>query len=204
MKRSLFSGLIKKTGIIYCINSLLLGSFSFPVLSNQLTVNFQAIYTAATCSITVPPSISFNQGNYEAGIPSNAIEGENIQQTFNISFTDCQDTSATPGVPKITVSGNTTTLNGVKLFSDNIGTEGQAVGYGVKLSSPGNSLFNNATNLAENNIVSATQGTTVVSLNNQQLPVTAVLSCGSDTCGDITPRNGGTLTARVIFRLSYE
>jgi len=204
MQHYLFPGILKKTSLLYFINGLLVSSVSFPVLSNQLTVNFQAVYTAATCSITAPPSISFNQGDYEAGIPSTAIEGENIQQVFNISFTDCQDTSATPGAPKITVSGNITTLNGMKLFSDNTGSEGQAVGYGIKLSSSGNSLFNSASNLADNPVISATQGTTVVSLNNQQLPVKAVLSCGADSCGEISPRHGGTLTARVIFRLSYE
>lgn len=197
-------GSAKKTTFLYLINGLLFSGFSLPAISNQLMVNFQAVYTSATCSISVPSSVAFNQGEYEAGIPSTAIQGENIQQSFNISFTECKDTSATPGMPKITVTGNVVTLNGMKLFSDNTGAEGQATGYGVRLSSPGNTLFNSANNLADNNIISATQGTTVVSLNNQQLPVKAVLSCGSDNCSDITPRNGGTFTANVIFRLSYE
>lgn len=204
MKLHLLCSVAKKNVIFYFVNGLLLSSFSLSVFSNQLTVNFQAVYTSATCSITVPSSVTFNQGDYAAGIPATAIQGENIQQSFNLGFTECQDTSATPGIPKITVSGNVVTLNGMKLFSDNTGVEGQAVGYGVKLSSLGNALFTGASNLADNNIISATQGTSVVSLNNQQLPVNAVLSCGADNCGAITSLNGGTFTANVIFRLSYE
>lgn len=204
MKSYFSSSPAKKPAYGSLIAGILLASCASPALSNQLTVNFRAVYTAATCTISVPTSVTFNQGDYAAGIPSTAIQGDNIQQSFNISFSDCQDSSARLGAPHITVSGNIVTLNGSPLFSDNNGAEGQAVGYGVKLSTLGNSLFNSVSNLAENNVISSTQGTSVDSLNNQQLPVKAVLSCGKDDCGDLTPRNGGTFTANVIFRLSYE
>ena len=197
-------GFPKKIIFLYLINGLLFSGFSLPALSNQLTVNFRAVYTATTCSITLPSTVTFNQGEYAAGVPSTAIQGDNIQQSFNISFTDCKDPSAITYTPKITVSGNVVTLNGTKLFSDNTGAEGQAMGYGVKLSSPGNALFNTASNLADINTISATQGTSVASLNNQQLPIKAVLSCGTDDCSNASPRHGGTFTTNVIFRLSYE
>ncbi len=203
MQPLLFWVFPKKTTILYFMNGLFLSCLSLPSFSDPLIVNFQAVYSAATCSIKVPSSVSFNQGDYAAGVPSTAIQGDNIQQSFNISFTECS-TSILPAIPKITVTGSTVTLNGMKLFSDNTGADGQAIGYGVKLSSPGNALFNSASNLAESNTLSATQGTSIPALNNQQLLIKAVLSCGADDCSNVTLRRGGTFTANVIFRLSYE
>lgn len=184
--------------------NLIAASLAASVQANQVTVNFSATYAAATCTIAAPTSVSFNQGPYAAGIPATAIQGETVQQAFNLSFSDCKNISALSATPKITVTGNVVTLNGEKLFSNNTGKSGEAIGYGLRLSSAGNTFFKAATNLAENNTLLTTTGTSIVNLNNQQLGMKAVLTCGQDNCTDMTARSGGTFTARVIFRLSYE
>lgn len=184
--------------------SLAAVSLTSPVLANQITVNFSAIYAAATCTINAPPSVSFNQGTYAQGVPAAAIQGEAIQQSFNLGFSDCKNTSTLSVTPFINVDGTVVTLNGEKLFSNNTGASGEAVGYGVRLSTVGNTYFKAAENLAANNILSVTQGTSVETINNQQLNMKAVLTCGQNDCTDMTNRSGGSFTARVIFRLNYE
>lgn len=189
--------------ICFLFSGALACSLSFSALSNEITVNFQALYTAPTCTIGAPASVSFNQGEYVSGIPSTAIQADNIQNSFNLTFSDCS-TPSLPAVPKITVTGNVITANGIKLFSDNTDAEGQTIGYGVKLSTPGNALFNGINNLADNGTITATSGTIVSTLNNQNLPIKAVLTCGADSCSSSSANRGGTFTANVIFRLSYE
>lgn len=184
--------------------SLILFWLTKPVRGNQVQVNFTATYAAATCTIKAPASVSFNQGAYAQGVPAIAIQGESIQQSFNLQFSDCENISALPTIPRITVAGTVVTLNGEKLFSDNSGKSGEAIGYGLRMSTTGNAFFNAASNLADNNILSATPGTQVQNLNNQQLGMKATLTCGQDNCADMTDRSGGAFTARVIFSLSYE
>jgi len=184
--------------------SLISATLTGPVHANQVTVNFSAIYAAATCTITAPASVSFNQGTYAQGVPATAIQGEAVQQSFNLEFSDCKNTSMLAVTPFINVDGTVVTLNGEKLFSNNTGESGEAVGYGVRLSTAGNSYFNAAENLALNNTLSVTQGTNIESINNQQLSMKAVLTCGQNDCSDMTNRSGGAFTARVIFRLNYE
>lgn len=189
--------------LVYLFSGVLTAGLSSSALGNEITVNFQALYTAPTCTIGAPASVSFNQGEYISGIPSTAIQAENIQNNFELSFTDCT-TPSLPAVPKITVTGNTITANGVKLFSDNTDADGQTIGYGVKLSTPGNALFGGISNLAETDTIAATSGTLVSTLNNQKLPIKAVLTCGTDSCSTLSSSRGGSFTANVIFRLSYE
>lgn len=189
--------------LLSIFGGILATSLSFNALSNEITVNFQALYTAPTCTIGAPASVSFNQGQYISGIPATAIQADNIQNNFELSFTDCSSPSL-PAVPKITVSGNTITANGIKLFSDNTDADGETIGYGVKLSTPGNTLFSGISNLAESGIITATSGTLVSTLNNQKLPIKAVLTCGTDNCSSSASNRGGSFTANVIFRLSYE
>jgi len=184
--------------------SLIAASLITSAQANQITVNFSATYTAATCTISAPASVSFNQGTHAQGVYSSDIQGEAIQQPFTLQFSDCNNISGVSALPSILVAGTVVTLNGEQLFSDNTGKSGEAIGYGVRLSTAGNSFFNTAENLAANNILSAPPGTRVENLNNQQLNMKAVLTCGQQDCADMTDRRGGELTARVIFRLRYE
>lgn len=196
----LFPGLLKNIG--YCLTPALLAvSVSPLVLADRILVTFNAAYTAATCDITAPSWVNFNQEEYTDGIPASAITGDSIQQSFMLKFTDCANNSFPTAAPKITVSGNVTTYGSERLFSSNTGLPGEAIGYGVKLSTPGNLLFNSADNLAVNEMITATAHTTIAMLNNQQLPMKAVLSCGSNNCADGT---AGRFKAAVTFTLSYE
>ena len=189
--------------LLSIFSGVLATGLSLPTLSNEITVNFQALYTAPTCTINAPSSVNFNQGEYISGIPAMAIQADNIQNDFELSFTDCSSPSL-PAVPKVTVTGNIITVNGIKLFSDNTDALGESMGYGVKLSTLGNRLFSRVNNLAESNTITATSGTLVSTLNNQRLPIKAVLTCGMDSCSNSISNRGGSFTANVIFRLSYE
>jgi len=78
---------------------LISASLTGPARANQITVNFSAIYAAATCTINAPASVSFNQGTYAEGVPATAIQGEAVQQSFNLEFSDCKNTSTLSVTP---------------------------------------------------------------------------------------------------------
>lgn len=197
---SLFPNLLKRTGHRITVG-LLFSSISALAVGEPIFVTFNATYTAATCDISVPSSVNFNQEEYAGGVPVSSVYGDNIQQSFAIRFSHCVNNSFPEATPKITVTGNVTAFGDEKLFSSNNGLPGEAVGYGVKLSTVGNLFFNPADNLAESEIITATNTTTIAMLNNQELPMKAVLSCGPNNCADGT---AGTFKAAVTFTLSYE
>lgn len=171
---------------------------------NQITVNFSATYTAATCTLTAPATVSFNQGQYSNGVPNADIGQGGITQTFNLTFSDCKNISYLSTKPKITVSGNVVSLGSDKLFANTSGAENAAAGYGIKLAVVDNALFQSANNLAEDGNIVAKTGTTVDGLELQSLPMRATLSCASEDCSANQTRHGGDFTTAIIFRLSYE
>ena len=197
---SLFSDVLKRTRYRITVG-LLFSSVSTLAVGEPIFVTFNATYTAATCDISVPTSVNFNQDEYAGGVPVSSVYGDNIQQPFTIRFSRCVNNSFPEATPKITVSGNVVAIGNEKFFSNNSDLPGEAAGYGVKLSTAGNLFFNPADNLAENEVITATNNTTIAMLNNQELPMKAVLSCGPNDCADGTV---GTFKAAVTFTLSYE
>ena len=162
------------------------------------TINFNATFYGGSCEITAPAQLPYNNGN---PIPDDSIKGAPYKHDFDVTLANCQGYFMTP---RITVTGNTTpTPNGVKVFADASST---TKGYGVQMSTNGNTNFNANSNAAINNVISARSWPAAGSDNaaslNGPLRFRATLSCGTCTAGS-NLRNG-ELIATVTFSFLYD
>lgn len=164
--------------------------------SDSTTVSFSAFFYSRGCEISAPAELPYNNG---APIPDDTIRGDASFRQFYVTLANCQGYFMTP---KITVTGNTiTTSDGVKLFADATST---TKGYGVRLSTLGNKVFNANDNTAENNEISAKGWDTSKEgkLVNGPLEFKAYLSCGTCTAGNNL--QNGELIATVTFSFVYD
>ncbi|MDK3109890.1 fimbrial-like protein [Providencia rettgeri] len=171
---------------------------SFLGSASAATVNFSAqIAYEGACEITVTPTITFNNG--QAILPSQIeAKADVTKQTFNLILANCKGIKVTP---KIIVSGNVNSTYGQDLFLDSGST---AVGYGILLSTAGNTTFQANSNLATNKQISAVKSWNVntnLATINGTLPLSAALTCANCTAAD---RVGGKLNASVTFDFQYE
>ncbi|NXZ90142.1 fimbrial protein [Serratia fonticola] len=140
----------------------------FPAFSvsatNSVTVNFQASFYTRTCKVDVSePLIEF--GNVQASniIKNDAGQIDALNRDIILTLRECTG-PGNLGSSSVTVTGNTVTTNGQRLFKD----IGSSTGVGIKLVSDG---------------VTKTTGDKVWTLTssseeNDQHTVTASLSCG--------------------------
>lgn len=164
--------------------------------SDSALINFSAVFVGGGCDIsTSVPQIVFGGG--DAIRPADIISSP-PQETFDVVLSQCAGEGLTP---KITVSGESVTLYGPVLFRN--AAESASKGYGILLSTGGNSSFNANANLAQTKTISAKNWNTGTQLSelNTTLPVTAVLTCGN--C-DYSERQGGDLIASVTFDFVYD
>ena len=190
-----------KINYIYKALAMISGLFSIvfqAALAGSLTqtINFNATFYGGSCEITAPPELPYNNGN---PIPDDTITGDRRYRQFNVTLTGCQGYFMTP---KISVSGNTIiTSDGVRLFADASST---TKGYGVRLATEGNDLFDANSNAADNSIISPknwpTGGANSAELNGS-LTFRGYLSCGGCTPG--ADLQGGELKATVTFTFLY-
>jgi len=149
------------------------------------------------CDISVPATITFNNG--EPIYPS-VIEADFAltKQNFTMTLTDCKGMGV---IPKIVVTGTSTTAYGEDMFVDSTSS---AKGYGIYLSTVGNTYFKSNPNLATIKRISVIDDWSLA-LNfivlNGSLPLVAQLTCGN--CS-FSGRSGGDLNASITFDFQYE
>ena len=182
---------------------VILASYLFFMVSTAVqaapvsTVFTAKIASGGSCDVSLPDSLSFNNG--EAIAPSD-IENQSAttKQSFNLTLVNCQGIGL---APKISVSGNTTTDYGEAMFVDSVS---DVKGYGFFLLTTGNDNFKANTNLARNKEIAVTDswvsGSSLSELNGV-LPINAELTCGN--CY-LEGRIGGDLSATVTFEFEYD
>lgn len=160
-------------------------------------INFSAVFVGGTCDISASVSeIIFGGGELIAPVD---IVNAPPQTSFDLTLNNCSGSGLTP---KITVTGDSTTLFGPALFRSPMPASASD-GYGILLSTPGNSNFSGNENLAATKVILAKNW----NVNNElsgidiTLPVTATLTCG--TC-DYIYRQSGDLIASVTFDFVYD
>lgn len=160
--------------------------------------NFSVMFVGGTCDISAPASVPFNGGN--ALLAADIVQGvAATTETFQLTLSQCAGWGLTPSIK---VSGQTTSEFGPPLYLNPPGAM-DANGYGLLLSTAGNSTFAPNANLAETPTILANNWATTTDLASvaTSLPMTAQLSCG--TCNS-PGRHGGAFSATVTFDFVYE
>lgn len=190
--------MIRKLSFFSVIVGLLLPAGELQAGSASTTLSFSAFFYGGSCEVSAPAQLPYNNGN---PIPDDTISGDVRFRQFEVTLANCQGYFMKP---RITVTGNTiTTSDGVKLFADATST---TKGYGVRIAATGNKYFNDNTNAAISNVISAKDWSVDSSNNaaslNGSLVFRAYLSCGACTAGDNL--QNGELTATVTFSFVYD
>ncbi len=143
----LLNFILKVTSITF-INVIVINLAFAAAGSTSSNIYFKANFVGGTCEIIAPSVIQFNGGEM-------LMPGEIRQQlpkaieNFNLTLSNCSGLGL---IPTIRVSGESTTNLGVAVFR-NLPTQTDADGYGILLSTSGNSSFQENANLAENNSI---------------------------------------------------
>ncbi|WP_369308789.1 fimbrial-like protein [Providencia rettgeri] len=189
-KFSFFSVIV---GLLFPVGELQAGSTS-------TTLSFSAFFYGGSCDVKVPSTITYNNG---APLPDDAIPNNKQNSQFTLTLSGCQGYFLTP---RIAVQGNTFTAdNNEQLYADASST---TKGYGIRLSTPGNAVFNANDNTAKlgNEVITIktwpSAGTSDVARLNSALNFNAVLACGTCTASDNL--QNGELTATVTFSFLYD
>lgn len=178
-------------GLLFC------AARPVPAVSDSAVINFSAVFVGGSCDISASVTeIIFGGGEL---IEPAEIVSNPPQAVFDLTLNNCSGEGLTP---KITVTGESTTLFGPALFRSPMPASASD-GYGILLSTAGNNSFSANTNLAATNIITAKNWDTGSQLSgiDTTLPVTAMLTCGS--C-DYSERRSGDLIASVTFNFIYD
>ncbi|WP_272689433.1 fimbrial-like protein [Providencia sp. PROV033] len=159
------------------------------------TTKISASIVGGGCQITAPATVAIRNGDL---IPAEDITTtSDISETFDLTILGCKGYGLTPS---ITVEGDTNNASGKDLF---VGVGSTSTGYGILLSTDGNSNFNKSDNLATDKKITAQTkewNKTSASTLNGTLPLKAMVSCGDCTANNL---QGGELTASVTFNFFY-
>jgi len=163
--------------------------------SAERDIQFTAIFYGGSCDITAPATVTYNQGV----VPQDTIPGENQRSDLLLNLSNCQGYFMQPS---ITVAGETQLINGKTLFVNSGST---TTGYGILLTTSGNTAFSANSNLAsnkklDNRLWPTSGGSSNVESLNGNLLLNAILSCGS--CPSASLR-GGVLTSNLTFTFVY-
>lgn len=178
--------------------SALMMSLSAGAATTASTEFSATIAFEGACDISVLPTVVFNNGNDV--LPSDIESGTAAaEKTFDITLANCTGVNVTP---KITIAGESNITTGETLFLDTAASD--ATGYGILLSTTGNTNFQDNTNLAAEKRISVIEDwdleTNLTALNGT-IPMLAKISCG-DCAAD--GRLGGTLKSNVTFEFAYD
>ena len=187
-QKSLYSLLIPT--VFYAVG---MGQSAMAATSAKTT--FNASIVGGGCQITAPPTVAIHNGDL---IPAEDITTtSDISETFDLTILGCKGYGLTPS---ITIEGDTDNTSGKDLF---VGTGSTSTGYGILLSTAGNTNFDSSENLATDKKITAKTkewNKTSASTLNGTLPLKAMVSCGDCTANDL---QGGELTASVTFNFFY-
>lgn len=189
-KLSFFSIIV---GLLLPVGELQAGSASTPIL-------FSAFFYGGSCEVIVPLTVTYNNG---APLPDTTIPNNQQSSQFPLILSGCQGYFL---APRISVKGSTFIAdNNEQLYADASST---TKGYGVRLSTPGNTIFNKNDNTAKsgNEVITIktwpSGGTSDAERLNSTLNFNAVLACGTCTAGDNL--QNGELIATVTFSFLYD
>lgn len=188
-QKSLYSLLIPT--VLYAV-----GIGQSAMAATSATTTFNASIVGGGCQITAPPTVAIHNGDL---IPAEDITTtSDISETFDLTILGCKGYGLTPS---ITVEGDTNNASGKDLF---VGTGSTSTGYGILLSTDGNSNFNQSDNLATDKKITALAtkewNKTFANTLDGTLPLKATVSCGTCTANNL---QGGELTASVTFNFFY-
>lgn len=192
--------MIRKLSLFSVIVGLLLPAGGLQAGSASTTVLFSAFFYGGSCDVTVPGTVTYNNG---APLPYDEIPGNKQTSQFALTLSGCHGYFL---APKIAVKGNAFIAdNNESLYADASST---AKGYGIRLSTPGNAIFNANDNTAKpgSEVITIrtwpSNGTSDTERLNSTLNFDAVLACGTCTAGDNL--QNGELTATVTFSFLYD
>ncbi|MEZ2759590.1 fimbrial protein [Providencia vermicola] len=193
---------------------ILLCMSSWCVASDSVIINFSATLEAPTCTMSIPQTIDFGitQGSSPNAIPSTSLQGNGVSMPVNITFSDCSNKGLSAPKPQILLKGNAVHLGGTEFFfADSPSVSYPAQGFGVKLSVNGDPNFEDNDHIITNGgsngggALLARPNTTISSLNNSTLILTASLSCGSySPCSNAPAYEVGAFKSSVTFQLLYD
>lgn len=160
-------------------------------------VKLTVIFHSGSCDIRAPSSVSFSNG---APVMRDSIAKNKESVSFNVTIANC---SGYLLKPSIKVYGNIVNIEGTPHFMD---TDSTAKGYGILLSTLGNTAWSANTNLAQDTRTILAKdwpqvGSDNITTLNGDLTFTAKLACGSCTVGPNL--HGGNLKSTVTFTLKY-
>lgn len=173
-----------------------LGMTSPALAATSASTTISASIVGGSCDIAAPATLAIMDGE---PIPAEDITTTStIAGTFNLTLSGCNGFGLTPSIK---IAGDDSTLSGQSLFVSNTST---SKGYGILLSTAGNTNFQANANLAANKTITAvtkTWGSTVASSLNGTIPLKATVSCGD--C-ESTTLQGGMLNASLTFEFLYQ
>lgn len=171
-----------------------LAGFNQNVFAAETTTTISAHIVGGSCNISVPATVPF--GEVQA---ADITSTSDISKPFDLTLTDCEGYGLTPS---ITVSGDVDQTSGTDLFLTAATTTSK--GYGILLSTNGNTNFDKNDNLATNNVIKALGNdwnTKMAKTLNGKIPLKAVLSCGDCVANTL---QGGELSAAITFNFVYK
>jgi predicted nuclease of predicted toxin-antitoxin system len=178
--------------------SALMMSLSAGAATTASTEFSATIAFEGACDISAPPTVVFNNGNDV--LPSEIESGAGTaEKTFDITLANCTGVNVTP---KITIAGESNITTGETLFLDTAASD--TTGYGILLSTTGNTNFQDNANLAAEKRISVIEDwdlETNLSALNGTIPMVAKISCGDCTTEE---RLGGALKSNVTFEFAYD
>lgn len=187
-KQSLYSLLIPT--VFYAV-----GMGQSAMAATTATTKISASIVGGGCQITAPPTVAIHNGDL---IPAEDITTtSDISETFDLTIQGCKGYGLTPS---ITLDGDIDGASGKDLF---VGTGSTSTGYGILLSTAGNTNFDGSENLATDKKITAKTkawNKTFASTLNGKIPLKATVSCGECTANNL---QGGELTASVTFNFFY-
>lgn len=166
------------------------------IAATTATTKISASIVGGGCQITAPPTVAIRNGDL---IPAEDITTtSDISETFDLTILGCKGYGLTPS---ITIEGDTDSASGEDLF---VSTGSTSTGYGILLSTAGNTNFEGSDNLATDKKITAKTtkewNKTFASTLNGTIPLKATVSCGTCTANDL---QGGELTTSLTFNFFY-
>ncbi|MTC46108.1 fimbrial protein [Providencia sp. wls1922] len=164
--------------------------------ATSATTKISASIVGGGCQITAPSTVSIRNGDL---IPAEDITTtSDISETFDLTILGCKGYGLKPS---ITLEGDTNSDSGEALF---VSAGSTSTGYGILLSTDGNSNFNQSDNLATGKEIKPLTTTnwdkTFASTLEGKIPLKATVSCGTCTADNL---QGGELTASLTFNFIY-
>jgi type 1 fimbria pilin len=165
------------------------------IAATTATTKISASIVGGGCQITAPSSVAIRNGDL---IPAEDITTSDISETFDLTILGCKGYGLTPS---ITIEGDTDSASGEDLF---VSTGSTSTGYGILLSTAGNTNFEGSDNLATDKKITAQTTTewdkTFANTLDGTIPLKATVSCGGCTASNL---QGGELTASLTFNFFY-